>query len=213
MVHLKENILTSVQATPDATPDKEPPKETNTGKPLAESKFNSLSTSLTFAVTGLVVIYLPDILNKSIDWKVEGRWLGIVLALIGTGFALAAAAELTGRSGFVYWGFAIILGTVTGGIILALHAYHLPKWAAIILTLLTVCLIIVVIYALVSGFTIFFDEPRKTSGSGATSEEPSATPDTEEEKKLSWYERITLIVAVISAIATIAAAIEPIVHP
>jgi MFS family permease len=205
--------LSSVQAAPDIAPDKEPPKEKYTSKPLSSSKFNSLSTSLTFAVTGLVVIYLPDILNKSINWRVEGRWLGIILALIGTGFALAAAAELTGRSGFGYWGFAIILGTVTGGIMLALHSYHLPKWAAVILTLLAVNLMVVVIYALVSGFTIFFDEPRKTSGSEASGKESSASSETGEEKKLSWYERITLIIAVISAVATIAAAIEPVVHP
>jgi hypothetical protein len=31
--------------------------------------------------------------------------------------------------------------------------------------------------------------------------------------KLGWYERITLVVAVVSTIAAVAAAIEPIVHP
>jgi hypothetical protein len=209
--------LTSVR-TPSEVPAKEDSaKQDALPRPLTTSKFNDLSVSLAFAITGLAVVYLPDILDKSVDWKVEGRFIGIGLALTGAAFTLLAAEKLTGRSGFGYWGFDILLGTIIAGIMSVIHVYRLPNWSAIILIALAVTLMLIGIYALVSGFTIFFDETGdKASGPGkmpAASEGSSDALGAKEEKRLSWYERITLAIAVISTVATLVAAIEPIVHP
>lgn len=204
--------MTTTQTPANTSPSEDQPKDSTSSKPLKDSKFNELSTSLAFAITGLVVVYLPDLLGKSIDWRTEGRLLGIVLALVGAAFTLAAASKLTGRSGFGYWGFTIILGTVTAGIMSAVHVYHLPKWVAVTLIVVAVILAFTVVYAAVSGFTIFFDESEAVqddSSEGAT----ATAVQIEKEKRLSWYERITLIIAVISTVATLAAAIEPLIHP
>jgi hypothetical protein len=177
-----------------------------TSDPLGSSRFNVLSTSMAFAVTGLIVVYLPGLMGKSLDWTIEGRFLGIALAIFGVMFGLVEASKLTGRSGFSYWGFSVLTGTLTAAFVGVAHLYRLPKLLVIILIVLTICLVLIWAYGMVSGFTIFFDEP----GSAQRSQESGKDAV---EKELSRYDRITLIIAVISGIATVVAAVEPIVHP
>jgi hypothetical protein len=81
---------------------------------------------------------------------------------------------------------------------------------------LAINLMFVVIYTIVSGFTIFFDEseitPNDLNRMPDSSEGQSGGAQAKVEKTLSWYERITLIIAVVSTIATLVAAVEPFVH-
>jgi hypothetical protein len=214
---LRGVTLTSVPTTSDISAKEKPEEEGPAAKPLKDSKFNDLSVSLAFTITGLIVVYLPDFLNNSFDWKIEGRLIGIGLAIIGSGFTLIAAEKLTGRSGFGIWGFClVVLVTAISAIVWALRAHHLPKWSAVVLTILMVNLTFVAVYALVSGFTSFFDEADAKAlptGKASGADDASEGSSDVEEKEIGWYERITLIIAVISTIATLVAAIEPIVHP
>jgi len=186
------------------------------GEPRKFSKFNDLSVAIAFGVSGLAVVYLPGYLNKSIDWMIEGRILGIILAVLGAAFTLLAAAKLTGRDGFGSWGIATLTGALMVGLIAIVREYRLPALCAIVLINMIIGLLFVVIYAVVAGFTSFFDEqpPEDYSGIEARDSDESLLVSTDKEtrKKLTWYERVTLLVAVISTIATVAAVIEPIIH-
>ncbi len=178
------------------------------------SKFNELSVALAIALTGLVIVYLPGSLNKSLDWAVEGRILGACIGVFGACLALFAAASLTDREGLSNLGGGILVGGASIGMILLLHHYRMFAWAAIILIILTVLLIFIAAYALVAGFTSFFDGPsakssHESTGSGS---ETAEFHEAELGKQLSGYDRITLIVALVSGIATVAAAIEPLMH-
>jgi len=180
------------------------------------SKFNGLAVAFAFGITGLTVVYLPSVLHKSIDWTVEGRWVGVILAAIGTSFALMEAAKLTNRKGFEDWGMALLFGFISAVMAIVLNKYHISGGWTTVLLVLTIVLIFFTIYGIASGFAQFFDDPgRAASVANATpgSDTSSATVDAEIDKKLSWYERITLLIAVVSAIATVAAAVEPVVHP
>ena len=211
-------MLTSIKSSTDDHADETHQKESPPSKPLSSSKFNELSTSLAFALTGLVIVYLPDFLGKSLDWKIEGRFLGLGFALVGAILGLLAAEKLTRRSGFGIWAFTVLIGAATAGIMAVIHVYRLPKWSAITLIVVVIMLVIGETYGIISGFTIFFDEHEGTTtdtadSTGGTEESKVATAQNTAEKTLSWYERITLIIAIVSAIATLVAAVEPIVHP
>lgn len=183
-------------------------------RPRPLSKFNDLSVALALTVTGLVIVYLPGALNRSIDWTVEGRTIGAIIGILGVCFALFAVARLTGRNGLSDWGGALLLGGLAVALILVLHEYHLPAWATIILTILTIVLIFVAIFAAVSGFASFFEASSSMREDRKAPSGVSAffLPSGEAEKELSGYERITLVIALLSGLATIAAAVEPIIN-
>ena len=129
-----------------------------------------------------------------------------------------AASKLTNRDGFGSWGIAMLVGAAIFSLVIVLKKYHLPAALVILLLVLIIPLMLIVVYALVSGFASFFEEdPENVSSSGGPAPIPSsdATESVEAKmrKKLNWYERITLLIAVIATVATVAAAVEPIFHP
>jgi hypothetical protein len=179
------------------------------------SKFDEISVAFAFALTGLIVVYLPETTNKSIDWVVEGRIIGVILAIVGAIFILMATATLTGREGFGSWGIALALGAGAAGVVLALHRYRVPELATIGLIVLIIVFVFFGTYALVIGFADFFEEPAVKTSALTTSDsggESLAGIEAKTSKEIGWYERIILLIAVVSTIATMAAAVEPILH-
>jgi hypothetical protein len=209
-------LLASTKPSIHAANDDQQERKAKEDEPRTYSRFNDLSVALALAITGLVVVYLPEMLNKSLDWMVEGRILGVAIGITGACFALFAAAKLTGQNGLSDWGGATLTGAAAVGLIIALHKYHLSPWVTIILITLTVLLVFVGIFALVSGFASFFEKPTAKTGHAGTAPSTNgnliASDEAEIGKELSGYERITLIVALVSGIATVAAAVEPLVH-
>jgi hypothetical protein len=205
--------LAVVNISTDAAKDKQQ-REKVENKERTFSKFNELSVALAVALTGLVVVYLPGTLNKSFDWAAEGRIIGAFIGVFGACFALFAAASLTDREGLKDLGGSVLVGGASIGMIFLLHHYRMFAWAAMGLIALTILFIFIAIYALVAGFTSFFDDHGvRPSREGADSGSKLAeSGEAELSKQLSGYDRTTLIVALVSGIATVAAAVEPLVH-
>jgi hypothetical protein len=197
--------LNPASSTSDSPTNSEEQKEK--AKAGEFGKFNDLSVSLSFAITGLIVVFLPGTLNKPFDWIIEGRIIGVTLAIFGAIFILMAAATLTGREGFSNWGIALVIGATIFAAILVLRKYHVPRPGAIALIVFIIVFAFIGAYALVSGFTDFFEEPKAKAPVTATEDD-----ETKERREIGWYERITLVVAAVAMVATVVAAVEPIFH-
>lgn len=177
-------------------------------------RFNSLSVAVAFALTGLIVFYLPDIVQRPFSWKIEGHLIGLTLAVLGAFAILMSARKLTNRDSFLSWAMAVLAGSIASALLAITRNLSLPRWLAVALLIVSVTLIIVAIYALVLGFSQLFDAnlavrvwPRRSSNKNSArhESEPSPPASTNEPRKLNWYEWITLIVATVAAVATVVA--------
>jgi hypothetical protein len=172
-------------------------------------RLNSLSAAVSFALTGLVVFYLPSLTARPLHWRVEGHLIGAAIAIVGMAFILTAFRELTDHERFVAWSMAVLAGAVAYALIAITRDLSLPGWLAGVLLAAAVLLIFIAIYALVIGLADFFDGaaasrklPVTLPGIHST-RKPAGGESAAAPRRLSWYERVTLAVAVVSTLVTL----------
>ena len=146
-------------------------------------RFNSLSVAVAFALTGLIVFYLPDIVQRPFNWKIEGHLIGLTLAVLGAFAILMSARKLTNRDSFLSWAMAVLAGSIASALLAITRNLSLPRWLAVALLIVSVTLIIVAIYALVLGFSQLFDAnlpvrvwPRRSSNKNSARHESEPSP-------------------------------------
>jgi hypothetical protein len=154
------------------------------------NKFNGLSVAITLPVLALIIFYLPSVTHRSINWAFEGHLLGLSITVIGIIVLTFVVSDLTQWTEIPSIGVLLLLGGLCYGLILVLHDLKLFHWVAITLILLIVFVLFFVIFLVIAIAASFFD----TGTRGPKPVEP-----------MSRYERITLLVAIVSAAATVIA--------
>jgi magnesium-transporting ATPase (P-type) len=176
------------------------------------SRYRMLSVAVALTVAGLIVFYLPYIVQRPFDWKTEGHLIGLALAVIGAVTILVSVNDITNRSSFLWWAGAILAAAVAVGLLAIIGNVSLSQWLSVILLIVSAVLIAVAVYALVFGFAKIKDTAywRSLAKVGHGSNETSGEDDREEtpeRKKLSAYDWATLTVATVAAVATVVAAV------
>jgi hypothetical protein len=191
--------------------------QNSSAEPRPVSRYNHLSVAVSFALTGLVVFYLPSLTGRPFDWKVEGHLIGAAIATIGMAFILAACKDLTDRESFVAWSLAVLAGAIAYALIAITRDLSLPGWLAGVLLAAAVMLIFIAVYALVIGLADVFDRAAATQRlrvplPGIRSTQTEVDGSATAPRRLSWYERITLTVAVVSTLATLVGTAVSFIH-
>jgi hypothetical protein len=175
-------------------------------------KYRWLSVAVAFTVAGLIVFYLPYIVQRPFDWKTEGHLIGLALAVLGAGAILWSLYDITNRNEFLWWARAVLAAAVAVGLLAIIRNVSLPRWLSVILLIISVVLIAVAIDAFVFGFAKIPDtkywrsmgKPRpgtnETSGEGDREKPP-------ERKNLTAYDWATLTAGTVAAVATVVAAV------
>lgn len=175
------------------------------------ARYRMLSAAVALTVAGLIVFYLPSIVQRPFDWKTEGHLIGLALAVLGAVTILVSANDITNRASFLWWAGAVPAAGVAVGFLAILRNVSLSRWLAVILLIASMVLIVVAIYALVFGFAkirnaaYWRSRVKVSSGSNKTSGQDQHDPP--DRKKLSAYDWATLIAATVAAVATVVAAV------
>ena len=168
------------------------------------ARLRMLSVAVALTVAGLIVFYLPSIVQRPFDWKTEGHLIGLALAVLGAVTILVSANDITNRESFLWWAGAALAAAVAVGFLAIIRNVSLSRWLAVILLIASVVLIVVAIYALVFGFAKIRDTAYWRSrwpGSNKTSGQD------QHKEKLSAYDWATLIAATVAAVATVVATV------
>ena len=110
----------------------------------------------------------------------------------------------------------MLTGAIAYALIAITRDLSLPGWLAALFLAAAVLLIFIAIYALVIGLADFFDKaagpqrlPVPLPGMHGTQAEVGESAAA---RNLSWYERVTLTVAVVSTLATLVGTAVSFIH-
>jgi hypothetical protein len=183
--------------------------------------FNTLSVAVALALTGLIVFYLPDVVQRPFNWKPEGHLIGLALAVLGVFAILMSARKITARESFRSWALGVGAASVAFVLLAVARNVSVPRWLAVTMLVVAITAIMFAIYELVLGFSQLFDDnltvrvwpraPKQAGAQGGSGDGQHAAA--RQHRRLSWYERVTLMVATVAALATVVAAAVSYVPP
>jgi hypothetical protein len=171
-----------------------------------------LSVAVALTVSGFILFYLPDMVQRPFDWKTEGHLIGLALAILGGFTVLVSAKDITNRDSFLSWAGAVLAGACAVGMLAITRNVTLSRWLAVSLLIISVVLIVVAIYAMFLGFAQLLDRgpltflPWSNQSRRQDRDEGGQPPLKDEPRKLGWYEWVTLAAATVAAVATVVAA-------
>jgi hypothetical protein len=177
----------------------------------------ALCLAVALALTGPVVFYLPNLVDRPFDWKLEGHIIGLSIAVVGAVCVLVWLLFETSNESYLYWAMAALTGPAAFLLLAITRNGHVPRWVALTLLTISIMLMTATIFGLIRGFAwLFYDGKSARSFRRRRSGEVGSTPNpggsTEPRRKLTWYEWASLIVATITTVATIVVTAESFVH-